>query len=113
MLPPTRIVLTKRALESLRFAGEAFARVERVIPGVHTNFEVGVHPGYNTFHSRESLARETQRLKRSLGEDYPGGRQHYLRWSPQTWLDWEACGLRYDSSIGFASHFGFRAGTAY
>jgi len=89
-------------------------RIQAVIEELRrSNFEIGVHPGYDTFHRRESLTQEIERLKRSLGENYPGGRQHYLRWSPQTWLDWEACGLRYDSSVGFADHFGFRAGTAY
>lgn len=76
------------------------------------NFEVGVHPSYNTFHHRENLAREIGELKSALDEDFPGGRQHYLRWSPQTWLDWESCGLRYDSSVGFADQIGFRAGTS-
>jgi len=89
-------------------------RIQAVIEEVRrNNFEIGVHPGYDTFHCRKSLAQEIERLKHSLREDYPGGRQHYLRWSPQTWLNWEACRLRYDSSVGFASHFGFRSGTAY
>src|SRR5262249_50645057 len=33
--------------------------------------------------------------------------------SPETWVDWEACGLSYDSSVGFAERFGFRAGTGF
>jgi hypothetical protein len=33
--------------------------------------------------------------------------------TPQTWLDWESCGLRYDSSVGFADQIGFRAGTSF
>jgi hypothetical protein len=78
-----------------------------------SNFEVGVHPGYDTFHHRENLAREIGELKNALDEDFPGGRQHYLRWSAQTWLDWESCGLRYDSSVGFADQIGFRAGTSF
>jgi hypothetical protein len=78
-----------------------------------SDFEVGVHPGYNTFHHRDNLAREIGELKSALGESFPGGRQHYLRWSSQTWLDWESCGLRYDSSVGFADQIGFRAGTSF
>jgi hypothetical protein len=77
------------------------------------NFEAGVHPAYDTFHHKENLAREVGELKSALDDDSPGGRQHYLRWSPQTWRDWESCGLRYDSSVGFADQMGFRAGTAY
>jgi hypothetical protein len=89
-------------------------RVQRVIHHLQEQgFEMGVHPGYETFGARSELASEIGRLRGALQVDSPGGRQHYLRWSPQTWLDWEACGLSYDSSLGFAEHFGFRAGTAY
>jgi len=76
-------------------------------------FELGVHPGYDTFRHRPRLASEVEYLQRALRLHSPGGRQHYLRWSPDTWLDWEACGLSYDSSLGFADRFGFRAGTAF
>ena len=89
-------------------------RVQRVIQLLQQQgFEMGVHPGYETFSVRSELASEVDRLRRTLRVNSFGGRQHYLRWSPQTWLDWEACGLSYDSSVGFAEHFGFRAGTAY
>jgi hypothetical protein len=76
-------------------------------------FEMGVHPGYDTFHSRAELRREVGRLQTALDEKRVGGRQHYLRWSPETWMDWESCGLAYDSTVGFADRIGFRAGTSY
>lgn len=89
-------------------------KVRRVIEDLRKqNFEMGVHPGYDTFSNRENLAREVNTLKSAILENSPGGRQHYLRWCPQTWLDWESCGLRYDSSVGFADQFGFRAGTSF
>jgi hypothetical protein len=89
-------------------------KIRRVIESLRSNdFELGVHPGYETFLNSQNLAREVEALKASLGVTFPGGRQHYLRWKPQTWLDWETCGLRYDSSVGFAEQFGFRAGTAF
>jgi hypothetical protein len=89
-------------------------RVLRVIRELEAEgFEMGVHPGYETFLARAELRKEVDRLRRVLGVNSLGGRQHYLRWSEDTWLDWEACGLSYDSSFGFADHFGFRAGTAY
>ena len=41
-------------------------------------------------------------------------RQHYLRWrAPTTWQNWEDAGLDYDSTVGYADHVGFRAGTCY
>lgn len=40
------------------------------------------------------------------------GRQHFLRWhADRSWADWEKAGLEEDSSVGFAQHAGFRAGT--
>jgi uncharacterized protein DUF7033 len=73
--------------------------------------ESGIHPGYCTFHSPEKLRREVAILRETLGDRPLGGRQHYLRWSPGTWIDWENCGLAYDSSVGYAEQIGFKAGT--
>ncbi len=89
-------------------------KIRRVIDRLREHgFEMGVHPGYQTFGDRTKLDAEVTILRKALGVTSPGGRQHYLRWSPETWLDWEACGLSYDSSLGFADQFGFRAGTAF
>lgn len=89
-------------------------KVHRVIEFLRERgFELGVHPGYYTFRDRANLASEAAYLRQILDVNSPGGRQHYLRWCPETWLDWEACGLAYDSSLGFADRFGFRAGTAF
>ena len=73
--------------------------------------ESGVQPGYTTFRSPERLRREINALKEVLGDQPLGGRQHYLRWCPDTWIHWESCGLAYDSSVGYAEQVGFRAGT--
>jgi hypothetical protein len=73
--------------------------------------EMGVHPGYNTYLAQEELEREVQRCRNAIKQYFVGGRQHYLRWSPETWLHWERCELAYDSSVGFADGLGFRAGT--
>ena len=75
--------------------------------------EMGIHPGYETFESRETLSAEVSTLQELLGERKLGGRQDYLRWSPQTWLEWESLDLAYDSSVGFTDGLGFRAGTCF
>jgi hypothetical protein len=87
-------------------------RVRQVIEWLLKNgIECGVHPGYMTFRSPERLRREITVLREVLGDGPLGGRQHYLRWSPDTWIHWERCGLTYDSSVGYPDHVGFRAGT--
>ena len=43
-----------------------------------------------------------------------GGRQHYLRWkSPDTWRILEKTGLKYDVTLSFADHEGFRCGICF
>jgi hypothetical protein len=87
-------------------------KVRRVLEWLRKlGVECGVHPGYATFRSPEKLRREVSILREALGPQPLGGRQHYLRWCPDTWIDWENCGLAYDSSVGFADQIGFRAGT--
>lgn len=73
--------------------------------------ETGVHPGYETFLAPERLLQEVQILQEVLDQQTLGGRQHYLRWCPETWIHWERCGLAYDSTVGYADRIGFRAGT--
>jgi uncharacterized protein DUF7033 len=75
--------------------------------------EMGIHPGYETYQSRETLSAEVSVLQEFFGKRQLGGRQDFLRWNPQTWIDWESLGLAYDSSVGFADRIGFRAGTCY
>jgi hypothetical protein len=88
-------------------------RVREVIDELRTQgVELGVHPGYFTYQAAEELSAEVARLKHWLRESQLGGRQHFLRWCPDTWADWENCDLAYDSSVGFADQPGFRAGTA-
>ena len=88
------------------------AKVREVVNWLdEVGMESGVHPGYNTFRAPEKLRREVAILRELLGDRPLGGRQHYLRWTPEMWLDYENCGLAYDSSVAFAEQVGFKAGT--
>jgi hypothetical protein len=73
--------------------------------------ELGIHPSYETFRNPELLKAEAQSVRHALGRYKIGGRQDYLRWCPESWVHWESAALSYDSSVGFADHIGFRAGT--
>jgi hypothetical protein len=86
--------------------------VRNVIQWLDDNqIENGFQAGYNTFRAPEKLRREVSALREVLGDRPLGGRQHYLRWCPETWIHWETSGLSYDSTVGFADRIGFRAGT--
>ena len=76
--------------------------------------EIGFHPGYTTFQSADRFTAELSRLTEAVGRQKMGGRQHYLRFSvPDTWRIWDAAGMRYDSSLGYAAQEGFRCGTCH
>ncbi len=81
--------------------------------------EIGLHPSYNTYRNTAAIVVEAERLRKVLAEEgiqqmELGGRMHYLRWEhPATLYSWEAAGLSYDSTLGYADHAGFRCGTCF
>ena len=80
--------------------------------------EIGLHPSFETWLDAQQTSREQQRLvaaceRAGFRPTVVGGRQHFLRWkAPTTWLNWEAAGMTYDSTLCYAERAGFRAGTA-
>lgn len=80
---------------------------------------VGFHGSYKAYESKDRIAEEFSELREILNQfgdqsGSIGGRQHYLRWRVgKTWEAWDAAGLKYDSSLGFAEHAGFRCSTCH
>ena len=72
-------------------------------------FEIGLHASYRARERPGAIAQEAAPL------DHPQGlRHHYLRSDPDRLAaELRQAGLRYDSSIGWASLPGLRAGTPY
>ncbi|CAN5753903.1 polysaccharide deacetylase family protein [soil metagenome] len=67
--------------------------------GVHGSFKTATHAGY--------LLQEAARLQRPV----QGNRFHYLCYDPSVTADvLKESGLKYDSTLGFPEHFGFRNG---
>jgi hypothetical protein len=94
--------------------------IRRLIATMHRRgHEIGLHAGIHTYRDEERTKAEFTRLRAAalesgVRQDCWGGRQHYLRWeNPATWANWEAAGLDYDSTLTFAEHAGFRAGTCH
>lgn len=94
------------------FIAELIGRLHRA------GHEIGLHPSYNSYLDAAQTRRELQRLQavcaaQGVQQQRWGGRQHYLRWrAPDTYRNWEAAGLDYDSTLGFAQHAGFRCGSS-
>ena len=93
-------------------------RIQRLLSRIHERGHIiGLHPSYGTLRRPDLLITEAENLRRAMdaagaNQELHNGRQHYLRWhAERTWSDWEKAGLKQDSSVGFAQHVGFRAGT--
>jgi len=77
-------------------------------------FEVGLHPSFNSYDNFQILNLEKEKLEKITKNAIFGGRQHYLRWkSPDTWRILEKVGLKYDTTLSFADHEGFRCGICF
>jgi hypothetical protein len=94
--------------------------VRSLVGGVsRRGHEVGLHASFGTYRDAARTREELERLLRvaeaeGVRQDEWGGRQHYLRWAnPDTWRNWEAAGLSYDSTLGYSEAVGFRSGTCH
>jgi hypothetical protein len=92
--------------------------LRRLLRRIHSRgHEIGLHGSYNTFRSAATLAQELARLRsvceqENIFQERWGGRQHVLRFDAAvTPAAWQAAGLDYDATLGFADVAGFRCGT--
>lgn len=80
---------------------------------------IGIHPGFGSYNNKVWLKNDVDVLgqmisKEGLDVEYFGGRQHYLSWqAPITWEEYEDVGIKYDTTLSYADHIGFRCGTCF
>ncbi|MBC8329500.1 MAG: polysaccharide deacetylase family protein [Planctomycetes bacterium] len=80
---------------------------------------IGLHGSYHTYRDGQRMRQEADALREALEQegvpsDGLGARQHYLRWATlATARHMAEAGLAHDSSLTFADHAGFRAGTCF
>ena len=88
---------------------------EIIIKICNRGHEIGFHPSYASATREDIWNQEYYNLRTViLPNNITGGRQHYLRsLVPITWRIWDMNGLKYDSSLGYADHSGFRCGICY
>ena len=73
------------------------------------NSEVALHGSIGRATHADHLRREQHRLRQCSGHEVQGNRFHYLSWEPRlTPAILDSLAFRYDSTLGFAEHFGFR-----
>jgi len=75
---------------------------------------IGIHPSYNAYNQDIQFKKELNKLNEKSPSSVNCGRQHFLRFEvPTTWQIWEDNGMKWDSSMSYADHEGFRCGVCY
>lgn len=86
---------------------------------MHRKHYIGMHPSFSSYLNEKQMYEEknifTSLIKDKFGKNYQiGSRQHYLRWScPETWQIYEDVGIKFDTTLTYADHIGFRCGICY
>ena len=85
-------------------------RVRKIISELSaSNFEVGLHGTIQSSYDQDAMDRTLQHIEAVATEPVIGIRQHYLKYRvPATTRIQEKAGLKYDATLGFAEHEGFR-----
>ena len=85
---------------------------QSLIKGIADYVPVGLHPSYFTMRNSQKLKKEKKRLEGIINSPIIKSRQHYLRIDiPETYQNLVDLEVAEDYSMGYAQHFGFRAGT--
>lgn len=88
------------------------SRYVSLIKSIADYAEVGLHASYFTMTNEVKLKREKQRLENIVNRTIERSRQHYLRIDlPETYQNLINLEVKQDYTMGYASHYGFRAGT--
>jgi hypothetical protein len=83
---------------------------KKLIKQHSSNYEVGIHPSFESTFSRKRLASEVAHLQDVINKDVQISRQHYLQLKfPDTYLGLVGLGIENDYSLGYGTSNGFRA----
>ncbi len=76
---------------------------------INNGFEVGMHGAMASANDEQVLKGQIQRLNKLLHEPISGNRQHNLSFKYHDTLKYlQSAGVKYDTTLGFAEHEGFR-----
>lgn len=108
-LPPTEWLRPEAwRLYGGRYDVTAPAVVDVIAELDERGWEIGLHGSYDSYCNPDRLREEKRTLESVLGHEVLGGRQHYLNLDrPATWRHQSSVGLKYDSTIGSSTEFGF------
>jgi hypothetical protein len=83
-----------------------------LIKNVADYCKVGIHPSYFSLKNEQKIKKEKKRLEQIVNFPITKSRQHYLRLDlPDSYQNLVDLEIKEDYTMGYASHYGFRAGT--
>jgi hypothetical protein len=112
--PKWFILAAQQSSDFDRNASPESAFMKTLIRELSKEAEIGVHPSYYSDVHPERMVAEKAVLERISGNEIFRSRQHFIRLLfPQTYHALIDAGIRVDYSMGYSTHFGFRAGTGH
>jgi hypothetical protein len=86
----------------------------KLINTIQNEFNIGIHPSYQSNLSKDLLFKEIQILSKITNQSITKSRQHYLKIKfPHTYRCLIEVGIKEDFSMGYADAIGFRLGTSF
>ncbi|MBI1185166.1 hypothetical protein GC194_12900 [bacterium] len=93
--------------------GRSATTLAQFVQKYQWQFELGLHPSYNSWQNHQILTKEREQLEELTGAPILHSRQHYLHFKwPQTADVLIQAGITHDFSMGYADAVAFRAGTS-
>jgi len=110
--PLTHLRHTKHLTNHLGRYDVDAPEIRRIVRHLDRNgWEVGLHGSSVSYRDEDRLRAEKRKLGSVLGHPVAGVRQHYLHLDvPRTWQYHARAGLRYDTSLGSSTEYGFDHG---
>jgi hypothetical protein len=87
-------------------------KFQSLIKSVSDHSKVGIHPSFASNTSFRQLQKEVGRLSKTINREIWRSRQHFLKLNlPETYRNLIELDITDDFTMGYASNYGFRAGT--
>jgi peptidoglycan/xylan/chitin deacetylase (PgdA/CDA1 family) len=110
---PTRHDQFYRYGDVVRHGGRTLPFGEAMRAVSESGWEIGLHGSYASAYDARMLASEREQVEAAIAAEVTSTRQHYLRFAvARTPGVQAAAGLRVDSTLGYSTTIGLRAGTS-
>ncbi len=89
-------------------------KLQGLIKDLDRHAEIGIHPSFHSFLDLDIILKEKKRLEAICQHSIKKSRQHFLRMTlPDSYQVLEKGNISHDFTMGYAEHYGFRAGTSF